>query len=342
MAEEPETPESRIKKLEDIQKNKDRLIKRHYYDQGGYNSKEITLREVRKEDKTITKADVESWYDANVLKRGHAQGVNKNSFVAPHKGYEYQIDLFFVKDLDAEQKYTIGFVMIDVFTRYAVVLPVENKLGPTLKDAIEKGIREMRKGQGVKQPELLYGDGEGAWDKGYEIKNYLEREGIKMYITRNHGAFAERFIRTFKNMLYKRMDSIQPEKRSEDHIKEQGGIDQWYSYIPQIMVTYNTILDHSSLGMTPKNASRESNAVDVKTHLELKAIKNRKYPELSIGDTVHIRRKRKVGEKERFAPWGELYHKVIDIQTELGQKVYTVDNDTRGRSYTRGELLKTS
>ena len=37
---------------------------------------------------------------------------------------------------------------------------------------------------------------------------------------------------------------------------------------------------------------------------------------------------------------GEMYHKVIDIKTELGQKVYTVDQDTRGRSYTRGELLK--
>ena len=342
MAAEPETPESRIKELEKIQKNKDRIIKREYYDEGGYNSKEITLRKARKEDNTITKADVESWYDANVIKRGHAQGVTRNSFVAPHKGYEYQIDVFFIKDLETEQKYTDGFIMIDIFTRYAVVLPVKNRLGPTLKDAIEKGIEMMQMGQGVKKPEMIYADGEPAWTVGNIIKNYLEAEGIKMYITRNHGAFGERFIRTFKNMLYKRMDSINPEKRSDDHIQDHGGIDQWYSYIAQIMVTYNTILVHSSLGMTPKNASRESNAVDVKTHLELKAIKNRKYPELKIGDTVHIRRKRKTGEKERFAPWGELYHKVIDIQTELGQKVYTVDQDTRGRSYTRGELLKTS
>ena len=136
------------------------------------------------------------------------------------------------------------------------------------------------------------------------------------------------------------MDSIEPEKRTDDQLKELGPLDQWYSYIWGIMLTYNTGLVHSSLGMTPKNASRESNAVDVKAHLELKAIKNRKYPEVSIGDTVKIRRKRKTGEKERFAPWGEMYHKVIDIKTELGQKVYTVDQDTRGRSYTRGEILK--
>ena len=56
---------------------------------------------------------------------------------------------------------------------------------------------------------------------------------------------------------------------------------------------------------------------------------------------MHIRRKKATGEKERFAPWGDLFHTVIDIQTELVQKVYTVDQDKIGRSYTRGELLKT-
>ena len=70
---------------------RDELIKKTYYDGAGYNSLAITLRDVRKKDNTITKKYVESWFDANVLKRGHAQGVNKNSFVAPHKGYEYQI-----------------------------------------------------------------------------------------------------------------------------------------------------------------------------------------------------------------------------------------------------------
>ena len=93
--------------------------------------------------------------------------------------------------------------------------------------------------------------------------------------------------------------------------------------------------------MTPKNAAKDSNSIDVKTRLELKAKTIRMYPELKVGDKVHIRRKKATGEKERFSPWGELYHSVTAIHTELGQKYYTVDQDTRGRSYTRGELLKT-
>ena len=80
-----------IKEAKEVLTKRDALIKRMYYDGAGYNSQEITLRDVRKVDKTITKEYVQDWFDANVLKRGEAQGVNRNSFVAPHKGYEYHI-----------------------------------------------------------------------------------------------------------------------------------------------------------------------------------------------------------------------------------------------------------
>ena len=137
------------------------------------------------------------------------------------------------------------------------------------------------------------------------------------------------------------MDSPVPEKRTQEQLKVLGPLDQWHSYIFGIMLTYNNSLVHSSLGMTPKNESKESNAMDVvKTHLELKAMKNRRYPEIKVGDKVRIRRKKKTGEKERLPPWGEIVHEVIEIKTELGQRLYTVDQDTKGRSYTRGEILK--
>ena len=158
----------------------------------------------------------------------------------------------------------------------------------------------MKEGQKVNQPQMLYGDDEGAWSKSNAVTDYLEQKGIKLYVTRNHGAFVERFIRTFKGMLYKRMDSINPEKR------EKNDGDQWDTYIWGIMLEYNTGLVHSSTGMTPLNASKDSNAMEIKSHLELKAITNRRYPEINVGDKVHIRRKKATGEKERFAPWGEL------------------------------------
>ena len=325
--------------LTDRQK-KAAILKKIYYDGNGYSSQAATLRDARKIDSTMTKAFVRDWFDTNVIKRDHAQGVSKNSFVAPHKGYEYQIDVFYITDLETEQQITQGFVMIDVFTRYAVVIPIKDRKTPQISMALIEGIQKMKEGQKVDQPQLIYADGEGAWATGHVIRDYLEEKKIKLYVTRNHGAYAERFIRTFKDMLYKRMDSIVPEERTKEQIETTGGIDQWHSYIWSIMLTYNNSQVHSSTGMTPNNASKASNAIDVKSRLELKAITNRRYPEIRIGDKVQIRRKKTPGEKERFAPWGEIYHTVTDINTILGQKRYTVDQDTRGRSYTRGEVLK--
>ena len=67
MSAEVPTPEERKAKAEEVQKKKDNLIKKAYYDGAGYNSQAITLRDVRKTDKTITKDYIQDWFDANVL-----------------------------------------------------------------------------------------------------------------------------------------------------------------------------------------------------------------------------------------------------------------------------------
>ncbi len=43
--------------------------------------------------------------------------------------------------------------------------------------------------------------------------------------------------------------------------------------------------------------------MDVKANLEIRAMKNRKYPALNVGYDVKIMRKKKVGEKERTSLW---------------------------------------
>ena len=58
-----------------------------------------------------------------------------------------------------------------------------------------------------KKPEILYTDDETAISASSMIDCYKENN-IKHYVTRNHAAFAERFIRTFKDMLYKRIDGV--------------------------------------------------------------------------------------------------------------------------------------
>ena len=49
--------------------------------------------------------------------------------MAPHANYEYQIDLFFITDLE-NQKYKIGMACIDIFTKYAEVVPIRSEQIP--------------------------------------------------------------------------------------------------------------------------------------------------------------------------------------------------------------------
>ena len=69
-----------------------------------------------------------------------------------------------------------------------------------------EGIKKMGK-----KPKMIYSDEESSL-KTEMITSYLEEEKIELHKTRGHPAFAERFIRTFKDKLYKRLKTIQRKK----------------------------------------------------------------------------------------------------------------------------------
>ncbi len=161
------------------------------------------------------------------------------------------------------------------------------------------------------------------------IQKYFEDNKISHYVTRHHAAFSERFIRTFKNMLYKRIDN---DNKADVYI-----VPQWIDYIEDILITYNYKNKHSSTGFTPDDARRTTNQLDAKTNLELKASRTRKYPTIEVDDTVRIYFKKKF-EKERVSTFSKEVYKVNNISESLGQMYYNVAGIER--SYLRFELLK--
>ena len=175
------------------------------------------------------------------------------------------------------------------------------------------------------KPEIIYTDDEGALHTK-SIQTYFKENNITHYITRNHAWFAERFIRTFKLMLYKRID--------------QGGVEnpQWIDFVYPIMLTYNNKMVHSSIKMTPAEATKPSNAIDAKTNIEVQAIFTRKYPELDIGSSVKICKKKTLGQKERVSKLNPTVFTINDITEKHGQTYYNVQGVVR--PYSRIELLK--
>jgi hypothetical protein len=300
---------------------KNKILDKIYYDPAGYGSVKNTYKEARVKDKTINMEDVQNWFSKNVTKTKQPNGTN--SFVAPEPYYEYQMDLFFIRDLK-KQKFSSGLVCIDVFTKFATVVPLQGKNGENSAMGIIQAIEEMGK-----KPKIIYTDGETGFDT-YALRDYFVKEGIKHYMTRAHAHMAERFIRTYKALLYARMDSV----------KNTSPVDlQWNGFNYAILLTYNFKLIHSSTKMTPNDARKTTNEADVKNNLELRAKKNRTYPPLNIGDTVRIQRKRKPNEKERNLPWSPDTYEVRTITEHFGQKYYRV-GPHEYRDYIRAELLK--
>ena len=162
-----------------------------------------------------------------------------------------------------------------------------------------------------KKPRIIYTDDEGAMNKE-AIQKYLQEQNIEHHRTRVHPNFSERAIRTFKDLLYRRVEADQ--KKGKSNI-------QWPDYIFEILLTHNHKMKHSATGFTPKDARKPSNELKVKLHLNMNAKRNRVYPELSVGDEVKIFRKRKPNEKERVSNWSHNIYTIETIDEKLGQKI---------------------
>ena len=270
--------------------NKQKIISNIYFDRSGYGSKATTLKDAREKDKTITMKDVEQFFRKNVEIKAKPRGYN--SFTAPHNNHTYQIDLFFMGyyDFDEEQKFRGGLVCIDVLSKYAVVIPIKTKNGEDVLEATKEALGKMGK-----KAKIIYTDDERAI-AGEDFKDYVEGEGIELYRTRGHPAFAERFIRTYKDMLFKRVEA--DEKRNKPNI-------QWVDYNLEIMLTYNEKMKHSATGMTPNQARKEKNEFRAMINVASKAKKERIYPELFVGDKVKVMRKKLITEKERTSHFFE-------------------------------------
>ena len=67
---------------------------------------------------------------------------------------------------------------------------------------------------------------------------------------------------------------------------------QWHTLIPEILNIYNNKNIHSATGKTPTEATKPSHEADVKTSMELRAKRGRKYPDIKAGDRVRVIRKK--------------------------------------------------
>jgi hypothetical protein len=81
----------------------------------------------------------------------------------------------------------------------------------------------------------------------------------------------ERFNRTFKNMVWKRLKADRTKKKT------------WQDFVDDVVKTYNSTV-HTATGMKPIEARQPENTLQTKENLEMNRHSTRTYKEIDVGD----------------------------------------------------------
>ena len=111
-------------------------------------------------------------------------------------------------DMQSLSKYNKGIkyllCAIDLFSKYAWVIPIKDKKGTSIVNAFKKIISE-----GQRKPNKIWVD-QGSEFYNQSFKDFLKINNIEMYSTYNEGksVVAEKFIRTLKNKIFKHVTAV--------------------------------------------------------------------------------------------------------------------------------------
>ena len=241
---------------------------------------------------------------ANELHKPIRRKFEKRRVIITGKNSKSPIDNTWTADLVDMQPYSRwnkGYkyllTVLDVFSKYAWVIPIKDKKGETITNAF-KGILNNRK------PTYLW------TDKGKEFYNstfedYLKENGITLYSTQNEekSSVIERFNRTLKGKMFK-----------EFTVKNNT---IYTDILQKIVREYNNAY-HSTIKMKPKEASMKKNeSITFLNSYYSKAPIKLKKPFFKIGDKVRISKHRGIFDKSYKGNWSEELFIIKEIQPTI-------------------------
>ena len=94
--------------------------------------------------------------------------------------------------------------VIDIFSKYASIVPLKDKKSVSIVDAFQKVLDKS-----ARKPNKIWADKGSEFYNNY-FQKWLKDNDIEMYSITNKGksVVAERFIRTLKTKIYKYTTSI--------------------------------------------------------------------------------------------------------------------------------------
>ena len=203
---------------------------------------------------------------------------NKRKVYSQFKDNIWEVDLAEMQSLSRKNK-GIKYLLcaIDLFSKYAFVVPLKDKNGISIVNGFNKIIKQSNR-----KPNKIWVDQGGEFYNNVS-KKWLSSNDIIMYSTFNEGksVVAEIFIRTLKNKLYKHMKAT--------------GKNVYYDVLDNIVNEYNNT-KHNTIKMTPKDVKDRNKRVYIDEH-------NEKSARFNVGDRVRISKFKNIFAKGYTPNW---------------------------------------
>ena len=187
---------------------------------------------------------------------------------------------------------------IDLYSKYAFVIPLKDKKGISIVNAFNKIIKQCNR-----KPNKIWVDQGGEFYNNV-FKKWLSDNDIILYSTYNEGksVVAERFIRTLKNKLYKHMTAT--------------GKNVYYDVLDDVVNKYNNT-KHSTIKMNPIDV-KDNKRVYIDEHDE-------KDSRFKVGDRVRISKFKNIFAKGYTLNWSiEIF--IVDKINDTVPFTYNLKN----------------
>ena len=204
---------------------------------------------------------------------------NKRKVYSQFKDNIWGVDLADIQSLNRKNK-GIKYLLyaIDLYSKYAFVIPLKDKKGIIIVNAFNKIIKQSNR-----KPNKIWVD-QGREFYNRVFKKWLSDNDIIMCSTYNEGksVVAERFIRTLKNKLYK-------------HMATTGG-NVYYDVLDDVVNEYNNT-KHNTIKIKLKDVG-DNKRVYIDEH-------NEKDSRFKVGDRVRISKLKSIFAKGYTPNWSK-------------------------------------
>ena len=238
---------------------------------------------------------------------------------------QWAADLVDVQKLSRQNqgvKYLL--TVVDVFSKWAWVVPIKQKTGPLVAAAL-RGIFDRDK----RSPQTFQtDDGKEFYNK--HVTQTLKEHGVRHFSTSGDtkASVVERFNRTFKQRLYRYITTFNTLT--------------YLPALPKLVKGYNASW-HRSIGMAPRDVN-ETNASEVWERLYGKPQKKKKSA-FRVGDRVRLNKKHRPFKKGYLPGWTEEVFVVTEVNRDGNVVTYKLaewdDTAIKGTFYTE-DLQKVS